>query len=47
MTKQEKIDNYLDGVMSPEEEKEFMAECCLSPSLGYMLYATGIRRALQ
>ena len=46
MTNKERIDNYLSGNMSLEEQREFMADCCLQPALGYMLTLKGLKRAL-
>ena len=46
MTNQERVDSYLKGTMTPEEERQFMADCCLQPALGYMLTMTGMKQIL-
>ena len=43
MTNQERIDNYLNGNMPPEEERQLMANSCLHPALNYMLTIAGLK----
>ena len=41
-TSQDKIDSYLSGTMSEQEEKEFMQECYENSMVRNQLHMTGL-----
>lgn len=47
MTNQERINSYLNGTMSPKEEKDFMNDCCEHNSLMTQLCLEGIFRVTK
>ena len=47
MTDKERIEAYLNGTMSPKEEKEFMQDCCNNPFLRNQMFFEGVRRSKQ
>ena len=46
MTKEQiKINAYLDGTLSSEEEKKFMQDCCNDTALRNQLFFTAVLRS--
>lgn len=45
MTYKDKVNAYLDGTMTEQEEKEFMQDCCNDIALRNQLFFTAVLRS--